>query len=493
MSGLLTRAALLAVCLTAAPAAFADEGRVGDPRRDAKRSSVLDIASVGHDHSAQRLAHRLNTFRPWRPALLANGGEISFHLNTDADAAVERQLDVRYVRGTLSAVMQDRRGRFVGRGVVRRPSRRALLVTFARSLLPAGIRRYRWFAIAGFRCRQRYRACGDRAPNGGRMIAHRLGIPRPGDLAPVRGSLLGALVEQRDGVFWSQKLVLNFERTIGRKLDIDHYWYWTTSQPSHRCSGEFPRSDRERWDIANGRIPMASWTPEGNFGSDPAWLDNYIAGQADACFRRMAKALKALPGQILLRPMHEMNGNWYEWSGAANGGGTVGPMRYRQAWIHIYDIFQAEGATNVKFVWCPGQQDTPDEAWNHWTKYYPGDQYVDWVCVDGYNWFNNLPWMSVDGILKSGSQGSTVYRDYASRKPFMIGETGTVEDPARRGRKGQWFIRGRDAIKMKYPRVKAFVYFNTIADNTNWRIQTSQSSIDGFRQLALDPYFRTRG
>jgi hypothetical protein len=483
VSRLLVYAAVLAACVAAAPAASGGQ-LVRDPRGDAKGNGVLDIASVRHGYQAQRLAHRLTTYRRWGRALLVNGGEISFYFNTDADAALERRLDVRSARGRLSAVMKDRRGRFVGRGLVRRPTRRTLVVTFSRSLLPAGIRRYRWFAFAGFRCRHHYKVCGDRAPNGGRLITHRL-----------RGSLLGALVEQRDGVFWSQQLVRNFEKMIGRKVDIDHYWYWTTSQPSDQCAGEFPRSDREGWDIATGRIPMASWTPEGNFGSDSGWLDNYIAGQADPCFRQMAQALKALGGKILLRPMHEMNGNWYPWSGAANGGGTVGPSRYRQAWIHIHDIFRAEGARNVKFVWCPDQQDTPDEVWNHWTNYYPGDQYVDWACVDGYNWYSvfDIPWLSVDGILASGSQGSTVYKDYASRKPFMIGEIGTIEDALQPGRKGQWFIDGLHAIKTKYPLLKAFVYFDTIADDTDWRIQSSRSSIDGFRQLALDPYFRTRG
>jgi hypothetical protein len=216
-SGLLTLAAVLAVCLAAVPAAFADGGRVGDARRDAKRSSVLDIASAGHGHRAQRLAHRLNTYRPWKRALLANGGEISFYFNTDADVALDRQLDVRYVRGTVSAVMNDSRGRFVGRGLIRRPSRRALVVTFARSLLPVGIRRYRWFAFAGFRCRHRYKACGDRAPNGGRLVTHRLGSePEP---PPVAGK--------------GYSRVFNDEfDTLNRKIWATRQW-WERSPPAN--------------------------------------------------------------------------------------------------------------------------------------------------------------------------------------------------------------------------------------------------------------------
>jgi hypothetical protein len=65
--GLLTLAGVLAVCLTAAPAAFADGGRVGDPRNDAKSSRLLGMASIGHGHSAQRLAHRLRSEPQPRP------------------------------------------------------------------------------------------------------------------------------------------------------------------------------------------------------------------------------------------------------------------------------------------------------------------------------------------------------------------------------------------------------------------------------------------
>src|SRR3954447_9502945 len=92
---------------------------------------------------------------------------------------------------------------------------------------------------------------------------------------PVHGALLGALVEQREGVFWSQTLVRAFEKRIGRKLDIDHYFYWTTSQQP--CAGEFPRKSREGWDIAGGRLPLVSWTPEPP-DTRAGWLDQFSNG-----------------------------------------------------------------------------------------------------------------------------------------------------------------------------------------------------------------------
>jgi hypothetical protein len=151
-------------------------------------SGVLDIASVGHGQRAQLLTHRLTTHRPWRRGLLGTGGQISFYFDTDADAGLERRLDISYSRGRLSAVMKNPRGRVVGTGLARRASARTLLVTFHRSLLSSGIRRYRWFAFVGFRCHRRHRVCGDRAPDGGRLITHRLGSPPPGSRpSPIAG------------------------------------------------------------------------------------------------------------------------------------------------------------------------------------------------------------------------------------------------------------------------------------------------------------------
>ena len=182
-------AAVVVLCVGVVRAALG-EGRLrSDPEGDAKRSSVLDIASVRHSDQGRLLVHRLTTYRAWGPALLAKGGEISFYFDTDGDAALERRLDVRYVRGRLAAVMKNRRGRVVGRGVVRRPDRRTVVVKFARSLLRPGLRRYRWFAFVGFRCHHRYRRCGDRAPSRGALISHRISSgtkPATAPLVPVQ-------------------------------------------------------------------------------------------------------------------------------------------------------------------------------------------------------------------------------------------------------------------------------------------------------------------
>ena len=192
MKHLLLLAAVLAGFFVAVSTTVADDTLVRDPRGDAKGGSALDIASVRDADRARLLAHRLTVYRRWRPSLLANRGQISFYFDTDDDRALERRLDVEYARGRLSAVMKDSRGRRVGTGLVERPSRRTVIVLFRPSLLlRPGIRRYRWFAFAGLRCRHRYKACGDTAPNGGALITKQLDPapppPRRTVPAPIAG------------------------------------------------------------------------------------------------------------------------------------------------------------------------------------------------------------------------------------------------------------------------------------------------------------------
>src|SRR5204863_5267335 len=105
------------------------------------------------------------------------------------------------------------------------------------------------------------------------------------------------------------------------------------------------------------------------------------------------------------------------------------------AWRHVHDVFVAEGATNVAWVWCP-------TAWkfisrNPWPPhYYPGNRYVDWIAADGYNWYparSGSTWRSFRAVFAD-------FYAWASGKgkPIMVAENGVQEDPARRRRKANW-------------------------------------------------------
>jgi beta-mannanase len=280
---------------------------------------------------------------------------------------------------------------------------------------------------------------------------------------------------------------------MGRKLDIDHQHRWASS--TSPCSGDlFPSLDREYWDWSNGRYSLISWAPYAN-------LDQILSGQFDSCIRDRARRLAAFQNPILVRIWWEMNLTWPMWSGQQNGANYAATQKFVSAWRYVVDMMRAEGATNVLWVWCPNAGDVPwDTAWNHWTNYYPGDNYVDWVAMDGYNW-NSGYWgwdQFVDMFTRTnfgGSGGSSVYNDYAKRKPIMVAETGSAEDPNTPDRKGDWMRNIASDVPTKMPDLKALVYFNVrVSDPStpDWRVSTSQSSFDGFRALGQSTFFHTR-
>ncbi len=279
---------------------------------------------------------------------------------------------------------------------------------------------------------------------------------------PAATVMLGAF-SQYQGQSSAQS-IQQLESQLGRSLRIDsHYYDWTDSFPG----------GAEDLDAANGRTPMITW-----------WGTHYasiVDGSQDALIRARAAAIKAFGKPVFLRWGAEMNGDWFTWSGRQNGND---PSGFVAAWRHIHDVFAAAGVSNASWVWAPNADSHPGgtdlTSWNNWTNYYPGDQYVDWVGIDGYNW-GGAQWQSFGSVV------GPVYDSYAGRKPIMIAETGSVENG---GDKAAWITAAQLWMK-SHGAVRAFVYFDTDQSSSgiDWRIQTSPESLSSFKTLAADPYF----
>jgi beta-mannanase len=150
-----------------------------------------------------------------------------------------------------------------------------------------------------------------------------------------------------------------------------------------------------------------------------------------------------------------------------------GPERYRDAYRHVHNL-AAPLAPNIAWVWNPNARNWPLASvapWNDYNEYYPGDDYVDWVGLDGYNWGPNSGngygrWVSFDEMF--GAE----LRDLAARYPTqrqMIPEIGAVEDPADPNRKAN-FIRDTYQAYARYPLLQIIIW---VQDDKFW---------DAFRQ-----------
>jgi hypothetical protein len=279
---------------------------------------------------------------------------------------------------------------------------------------------------------------------------------------PAHGALLGAFV----GVGTSAPVDFQSEeQLIARPWVIDNTFYSTEDWGTLRAP----------WDIQNHKVPHITWQPADS-------LDDIIAGSADALYHQRAAEAKAFGTDFFLRWGHEMNGNWYPWAGVNNGGAGVGPPKYIAAWKHVHDLFVADGATNAVWVWCPIVTDVPSDSWNHWANYYPGDDYVDWVGIDTYNWGNSSSccvWQSFTDLTQA------LYSDYAGKKPIIISEMASAEVG---GNKAAWINDFHTQMETNFTGIKAVVWFD-INKETDWRIDSSAPTLAAYKALALDPYF----
>lgn len=157
---------------------------------------------------------------------------------------------------------------------------------------------------------------------------------------------------------------------------------------------------------AQGTMVMVQWQPRETTNAAVA------AGQEDAAIIAAAKAIASVNYQVIVSYGQEMNGDWYPWGDVA----PSTPASFIAAWRHIWTIFQQQGVHNVTWLWDPNILYEGSKSLETW---YPGDQYVTWVGLDGYFGQPTDTFESVFGPSISAVRAFTT-------KPMFIGETGVA-------------------------------------------------------------------
>ena len=211
-----------------------------------------------------------------------------------------------------------------------------------------------------------------------------------------------------------------------------------------------------------------------------SYLPAINRGEYDTFFREWAEAAKADGRRVLLRFGFEFNGDWFTWSKDAEA--------FVTAWRRAHDIFDHVGAGNVEWAWAPNVVSCPDVPDNDMHRYYPGDDVVDWIGVDGYNFGEHHDqwhkWQSFDDVF------GQVLTDFAKRyrdKRVMITEFGCA--PGTGGQRETW-IRRAFAELQRYPQVAAVIWFNLDKrreGEPDWRIDVSEASLRAFNESFAAP------
>ncbi|MHB8793739.1 MAG: Ig-like domain-containing protein [Thermoleophilia bacterium] len=275
----------------------------------------------------------------------------------------------------------------------------------------------------------------------------------------------------------------DFETVIGRQTDV-FLWYESISEDFY--------ADNFRPMAQEGRIIQLAWEPH-DFSrpatNQPEYrLERITAGDFDNDIKRWARQLRDFGYPIYFRPMCEMNGDWVTWGGTVNGNT---PDDYIPAWRHVHDIFVQEGATNVKWIWSPNRDGSTADAQATFNTYYPGDGYVDYIGINGYNWgtLYNTPdwtssWQSFENVIGYSYDVAVAN----TSKPVVIAETATTEvgGNAQNGGKGQWIRDAFASLPTRFPRIEMLTWFN-INKETDWRVDSSAASLGGFRDAVQSP------
>jgi hypothetical protein len=224
-----------------------------------------------------------------------------------------------------------------------------------------------------------------------------------------------------------------------------------------------------------------------NCSQNETHLDDLLEGVFDKYIDEFASQAKLWNKTIYIRLFHEFNADWYTWGGKKNGGPDGGPEKVKQCWKYIVDKFRVIGADNVKWIWCPHEPSTQVslEDWNKISNYWPGQEYVDLLGIDGFNFYPQNPEREKPILRTFESLFSNTYKEIISLsdKPIFI-MTGSAEFSYKSDIycKSEWINDAFDKIKNVYKRITIVGWFHfKFNGNADWRIDSSEKSLQAFR------------
>jgi mannan endo-1,4-beta-mannosidase len=185
-------------------------------------------------------------------------------------------------------------------------------------------------------------------------------------------------------------------------------------------------------------------------------LASIARGQHDDYVREWAHSAAASGVTVLLRFAPEANGDWRPWSVGDTARDYVG------AWRHVHDLFVQQGANNVRWVFNPNVT-YPGSV--PIASLWPGIGYVDWLGVDGYNWWGVKPVRPYEGARQVFAGTISELRSLAPSLPVMIAECA-----AGPGAKSRWLT---DLLRTAPElRVNLVIWFEHDKE-TDWRMATA--------------------
>ncbi|MGI8728333.1 MAG: hypothetical protein ACR2K6_11740 [Solirubrobacterales bacterium] len=259
----------------------------------------------------------------------------------------------------------------------------------------------------------------------------------------------------------------------GQGSDYREYRDATGAHPavmqSFESWGNFPGEALRRWRETRTR-GMLSLSTSRCWGCEPEISTGSIAkGKGDRYILKLAKGLAKRKRPTYIRLFPEMNGHWNGYSAFGGAGHPRGSQHSTKNFIRAWKRFtlivrggkrkavdkklRKLGMPKIKaktkrslpkpkvaIAWVPQSTGSPDVPGNAPADYFPGNAYLDWVGADIYGKYPNF------GGLDA------LYRKYAKKKPFMIGEWAPwgADDPQFVSTLAKWIAKHKRARMAVY-------------------------------------------
>lgn len=285
--------------------------------------------------------------------------------------------------------------------------------------------------------------------------------PTPADAQAGSAPTIGAYAQPINGQS-NIEAVQELERTLGTTVPIVRGFNdWDDTIGADKPLHTFIRD--------GGRELAISVKPTRNNGTDIRWAEIANAQPGSTLYRdiqNMADALNRYGAPVIFTFHHEPEQNANTKFGTAD--------EFRAAFRKIHSIFDAEGVDNVRHSvvlteWSFEVGDFFPDDRRRAELWYPGDDVVDIIGSDEYNWNGcrndgRDPWISLEDDIEP-------FLRFARQHPnqqLMLGEFGSDEGSP--GQKAQWLSDAEDffANSPDGDRFVALLYFHDDGREEGW-------------------------
>ena len=199
-----------------------------------------------------------------------------------------------------------------------------------------------------------------------------------------------------------------------------------------------PLTGGDSWDVTTKGVVASVLTNGENHLKFVSWL------RIVADFFNSLKTENGVKVPILFRPWHEHTGSWFWW-----GKDLCTTEEYKELWRLMREVFDQAGVNNLLYIYSPDLQGV-----DAYMERYPGDEYVDFLGLDGYHRNNEAGTERYQKVLQEHLTFITEERKKRN-KPIIVSETGLEGVPI-----ADWWTKVLFPVLDNYPVSYVLVWRN---------------------------------